>query len=211
VLLVVAVVALVVAAATYLTWIAGRLDRLMVRVESLWATLDGQLTARAFAAHELAHLLDDPDLHAAARGAGTAKATDRETAENRLSRALHAALPDGLGEAAERVPAVVVAAAGVPGAAPSGQIPAPRLPARSTSDPALGGLPINAREAAADVEAILVKVALARHFYNDAVRDYLALRSRRVPRLLHLYGRATAPTYFEFDSSMPERVSDPLS
>src|ERR1700712_3052089 len=102
-LLVVVVVALVVAAATYLTWIASRLDRLAVRVESLWATLDGQLSARAFAAHELAHQLDDPELHAAARAAGDAEGEDREVAENRLSRALHLALPAGIDEAVQRM------------------------------------------------------------------------------------------------------------
>src|SRR3954451_12365791 len=113
-LIVVAVVALVVAVATYLTWIASRLDRLAVRVESLWAALDGQLTARAFAAHELAHRISDPEMHAAAGAAGSAEAEDREVAENLLSRALHRALPRGIAEAAEAVPAAVVAAAGLP-------------------------------------------------------------------------------------------------
>jgi hypothetical protein len=209
VLLVIAVVVLVAAVATYLTWIASRLDRLAVRVESLWATLDGQLAARAFAAHELAHQLDDPELHAAARAAGDAEGDEREVAENRLSRALHVSLPDGIDEAAERMPAVAVAAASL--RAPSGVsdaatlLPAPRqVPLRSTDDPALAGLPECAREAAVDLEVVLVRVALARHFYNDAVRDLLGLRHRRLPRLLHLYGRAQAPSYFEFDSSVPE-------
>jgi hypothetical protein len=203
VLLVVAVVAVVVAVATYLTWIASRLDRLMVRVETLWTGLDGQLTARAFAAHELAHQIDDPELHAAARAAGDAEPDEREVAENRLSRALHAALPHGIREAAEAVPAVAVTAAGMPGAgdATAGE---PRVPARSPNDPLLAGLPECAREAAVDLEVVLVRVALARHFYNDAVRDLLNLRGRRLPRLLHLYGRAQAPSYFEFDSSVPE-------
>src|SRR4051812_34839237 len=118
-LIVVAVVALVVAVATYLTWIASRLDRLAVRAESLWAALDGQLAARAFAAHEIAHQIDDPLLHAAARGAGNAEPLEREVAENELSRALRSALPRGIEEAAERLPAVAVAAAGLPGAGPN--------------------------------------------------------------------------------------------
>jgi hypothetical protein len=57
----------------------------------------------------------------------------------------------------------------------------------------------------------MVKVALARHFYNDAVRDYLVLRNRRVPRLLHLYGRAQAPSYFEFDSRVPQARTPGMS
>jgi hypothetical protein len=213
VLTVVVVVALVAAVATYLTWIASRLDRLAVRVESLWATLDGQLSARAFAAHELAHQLDDPELHAAARAAGEAEGDEREVAENRLSRALRVALPDGIDEAAQRMPAVALAAASLPtpggpavaaGLVPQQPSAESRVPARSTSDPMFAGLPECAREAAVDLEVVLVKVALARHFYNDAVRDLLNLRNRRLPRLLHLYGRAQAPSYFEFDSSVPE-------
>jgi hypothetical protein len=226
VLLVVGVVALVVVVATYLTWIASRLDRLAVRVESLWTALDGQLAARAFAAHELAHQIDDPELHAAARGAGSADPQEREVAENQLSRALHTALPRGIEEAAARMPSVAVAAAGLPGAgdyprpllepAPGdvavletslfagGGVPHPRVPPRAKDDPVLAELPECARDAACDLEVILVKVALARHFYNDAVRDLLTLRTRRLPRLLHLYGTAKAPAYFEFDSSVPE-------
>jgi hypothetical protein len=209
VLLVVTVVAVVVAVATYLTWIARRLDRLAIRMESLWAALDGQLAARAFAAHELAHQTDDVELHGAARAAGEATGPDREVAENRLSRALHAALPSGIAEAARATPAVAVAAAGLPSGgagARSGDVESVTrlLPPRATTDPELAHLPECARKAAADLEVVLVRVALARHFYNDAVRDLLALRSRRVPRVLHLYGRAQAPSYFEFDSSVPE-------
>jgi hypothetical protein len=47
------------------------------------------------------------------------------------------------------------------------------------------------------------KVMLARQFHNDAVRDLLALRRRRLVRLLHLYGRAAAPSYIEFDADEP--------
>lgn len=219
VLIVVAVVALVVAVATYLTWIASRLDRLAVRVESLWAALDGQLAARAFAAHELAHQIDDPVLHAAARGAGSSEPSEREVAENELSLALHSALPRGIEEAAERVPAVALAAAGLPAAGErppvsaagvgtaliGGAVLLPRVPPRRVDDPVLSELPECARSAACDLEVVLVKVALARHFYNDAVRDLLTLRARRLPRLLHLYGTAKAPAYFEFDSSVPEQ------
>lgn len=46
----------------------------------------------------------------------------------------------------------------------------------------------------ADAEA---RVLLARRFHNDAVRDTLALRTRRSVRLLHLGGTAPLPTYFE--------------
>jgi hypothetical protein len=40
-------------------------------------------------------------------------------------------------------------------------------------------------------------VVIARRVYNDAVRDTLALRSRRMVRWLRLAGTAAAPRYFE--------------
>jgi 8-oxo-dGTP pyrophosphatase MutT (NUDIX family) len=46
----------------------------------------------------------------------------------------------------------------------------------------------------ADAEA---RVLLARRFHNDAVRDTLALRERRLVRWLRLGGTAPLPTYFE--------------
>jgi 8-oxo-dGTP pyrophosphatase MutT (NUDIX family) len=42
-----------------------------------------------------------------------------------------------------------------------------------------------------------LRVMLARRVHNDAVRDTLALRSRRLVRLLRLAGRAPAPGYFD--------------
>lgn len=47
----------------------------------------------------------------------------------------------------------------------------------------------------ADAEA---RVVLARRFHNDAVRDTLALRERRLVRLFRLAGTAALPSYFEF-------------
>jgi len=102
VLTVVAVVALVVAVASYLTWLAGRLDRLHARTDGARASLDAQLVRRAAAALAIAEygvsagLLSAPDgraMAAAARLASTAGAAEREPAENDLSRALHRAVP----------------------------------------------------------------------------------------------------------------------
>ncbi|MGH3913880.1 MAG: NUDIX hydrolase [Pseudonocardiaceae bacterium] len=41
------------------------------------------------------------------------------------------------------------------------------------------------------------RVVIARRIYNDAVRDTLALRSRRMVRWLRLAGTAPLPRYFE--------------
>lgn len=47
------------------------------------------------------------------------------------------------------------------------------------------------------------RVALARRFYNDAVRDTVSLRRRRLPRLFRLGGRRPLPAFFEIDDTVP--------
>ncbi len=47
------------------------------------------------------------------------------------------------------------------------------------------------------------RVALARRFYNDAVRDTRSLRRRRLPRLFRLGGRRPLPAFFEIDDTVP--------
>lgn len=93
----VAVVALVVLLALYVTWTAGRLDRLHARVDAAWAALDAQLVRRAAAARALAGLLPPgpatATLEAAATRALEAGPVAREAVENDLSRALRTALP----------------------------------------------------------------------------------------------------------------------
>jgi hypothetical protein len=149
--LVIAVVAIIVVVASYLTWMAGRLDRLAVRVEAASSALDAQLARRAVVAYELSEAAALEPLHAAARLAldDRANSADRGAAESSLSRELRAA-------------------------------------------PEVAGV--------AEMAILARKVMLARQFHNDAVRDLLALRRRRLVRLLHLYGRAQAPSYIEFDA-----------
>jgi hypothetical protein len=67
---------------------------------------------------------------------------------------------------------------------------------------ALGRLPAALLDELRDAEK---RVVLARRVYNDAVRDTLSLRSRRLVRWLHLAGTAPAPGYFEI--AEPERVA----
>jgi hypothetical protein len=90
------VAVLVVLLGLYISWTAGRLDRLHTRVDAAWAALDAQLVRRAAAARALtAHL---PAEHAelldeAAHAALEAGPEGRERVENDLSRALRAVLP----------------------------------------------------------------------------------------------------------------------
>lgn len=52
----------------------------------------------------------------------------------------------------------------------------------------------------------VIRAAFARRFYNDAVRDVLVVRDRRVVRWLHLAGRAPLPAYVELDDPVLETV-----
>ena len=56
---------------------------------------------------------------------------------------------------------------------------------------------------AADLTGTAHRVALARRFYNDAVRDTRAVRERRLVRWLRLAGHAPPPAYFEIDDTPP--------
>lgn len=85
---VVGVVAIVVAAASFLTWTATRVDRLHTRVVAAARALEAQLVRRAAAVAVLAEARDAPDLYATARIALDNGADDRETAENDLTRLL---------------------------------------------------------------------------------------------------------------------------
>ena len=95
--LTVAVVVAVVLLACYISWTAGRLDRLHARVDAAWAALDAQLVRRAAAARQVAAALPPgpvrESLACAAQRAIEAGEEDREIVENDLSRALRAALP----------------------------------------------------------------------------------------------------------------------
>ena len=83
----------------YLSWTAGRLDRLHARVDAARAVLDAQLLRRSGAALDIATggLLDPASavlVADAATRARTQEAGDREQVESDLTAALSAALDD---------------------------------------------------------------------------------------------------------------------
>ncbi|MBW1596730.1 hypothetical protein [Streptomyces sp. JJ38] len=95
----------------YLSWTAGRLDRLHARIDAARAALDAQLLRRASIAQEIATAgVFDPAasmlLYQSAHDARSAPEEQREVAESELSQALRAVLGD-----TEQVAAV----RGVPG------------------------------------------------------------------------------------------------
>lgn len=156
--LTVSALVLLVLLAAYLTWTAGRLDRLHARVDAAWSALDAQLVRRASAARALGPLLPPGTaalrLDAAAHDALEGGQEGREAVENELSRAVHAILP--------------------------------LLPPEADLS---------------ELRTAATRVALARSFHNAAVKNTLALRWRRLPRLLRLAGRRPLPTYFEIDDT----------
>ena len=93
---VVIVVAVLVALGSYLMWLAGRLDRLAVRVESARASLDAQLARRAAAANEIAAGTPAApwaaELHQLA-AESLAGPPEQEAVESALTRAIRTAAP----------------------------------------------------------------------------------------------------------------------
>lgn len=83
----------------YLSWTAGRLDRLHARIDAAKAALDAQLLRRASIAQELATagVLDPAAsivLYQAAHDARQAEEEHREVAESELTQALRAVFAD---------------------------------------------------------------------------------------------------------------------
>ncbi|MBV2364859.1 hypothetical protein ACFPZ0_03480 [Streptomonospora nanhaiensis] len=171
----------VVLLSAYVSWRAGRLDRLHTRVETAYAALDAALVRRSAVVLELAAapalepasavLLGDAA--ARARRAHGAERAERELAESTLSRALRAVMAEpGLAEA---------------------------LGAHEAAEAAEAG----GDDLVAEVESAAKRVMLARRFYNDAVAGIREARSGRLVRLLRLAGRAPMPEFFEMDDEPP--------
>jgi hypothetical protein len=158
----------------YVSWRAGRIDRLHTRVDMARAALDVTLLRRSSVALELATsgLLDPATsllLAAAVDGTRGGDPPDqhrpRDLAESDLTRALRAAFsqPDF----------------------------------RSSMSGKEG-----ADELLAEVEEATHQVFLARKFYNDVVALTRDARRRPLARLLRLSGSAPAPVFFEMDDSL---------
>jgi hypothetical protein len=184
----VAAVAVLVLLAVYTVWMAGRIDRSHARAAAAQAALDAHLVRRAAAAAEVAESAGDNQLRWAARVALEAAPEEREAAENDLTRALRPLLATATDPRAAAATEPRAAAATEP---PAGQPPAAEAP----TVPALDELVRAGR-----------RVALARQVHNDLVRDALALRRRRLVRVLRLARKHPVPTYFDIDDPGPGRA-----
>jgi hypothetical protein len=175
------VLALLLVLGWYLSYSAGRLDRLHHKVESAGAALDAQLVRRSSAALEVAPYLDPAtglllvDTAAAALEAGerAVPGAEREEAENDLTRALEAAFDD------------------------RGHVAA--LAADST-----------AREALAVLRQACERCQLARRFHNEAVAQAQRVRRKRVVRWARLAGHAGWPQMLEIDDGPPSGLEPGL-
>jgi hypothetical protein len=186
----------------YVSWRAGRIDRLHARVDMARAALDATLLRRASAALELA----------------TSGLLDPATSLL-LASAVHATRPGGYGGAGSPP----MSGGGIGGVVPPGQN-RPRDLAESDLTRALRAAfsqpgfrtsmtgKEGAEELLADVESAAHQVWLARKFYNDVVAATRLARSRPLARVLRLSGRAQAPEFFEMDDSLvAENTGTPLS
>jgi hypothetical protein len=159
----------------YLSQVAGRLDRLHLRIEAARSALEVQLARRAAVVSEIAGSgAVDPatglvlaDAAAVALAAESDDSDEMPLAESDLTRVLGAAFATR-----DDVAALEETDAG--------------------------------RVASRDLETACRRVELARRFHNDAVRAAVALRRRRLVRWFRLAGHTEWPETVELDDSVPE-------
>ncbi len=188
----------------YVSWRAGRIDRLHARVDMARAALDATLLRRSSVALELATsgLLDPATslllagaVHGTRPGAG-------DPGSPRASRG-----PGGTGSGEPPMSAGglggVVSPEGKPRDLAESDLTRALRAAFSQPDfrSSLSGKD-GADELLTEVEAASHQVFLARKFYNDLVAVTRDARHRPLARLLRLSGKAEAPVFFEMDDSL---------
>ena len=141
----------------------------------------------------------------------TAKRLDR--LHTRLDAA-RAALDRQLRQRAEAALASAGASAGAGRSAPARDVAAAARAAldvrglghdREVAENALSRMLLDVADADLSMDDVITRTSFARRFHNDAVRDVLVVRRRRIVRWFHLAGRAPLPTYFEMDDSVLDR------
>lgn len=73
----------------------------------------------------------------------------------------------------------------------------------STAIAALAGLQSGTPpETVRALQESVIRVQIARRFYNDAVRDTRILRTHRMPRMFRMAGRRPLPQFFDIDDRL---------
>jgi hypothetical protein len=204
----------------YVSWRAGRIDRLHTRVDIARVALDVTLLRRSSVAQELATsgLLDPAtSLLLAAAVLGTRSAIRSGGPEGFGGMDLSQGGSGGMGPRGKKQQE------GSGGDRPPETTLRPRDLAESDLTRALRAAfsqpdfraSLSGKEGAdellAEVEEAAHQVFVARKFYNDLVAVTRDARSRPLARVLHLAGRAEAPVFFEMDDSLiAEKPGVPL-
>lgn len=172
--------AIVSLAATYLT--AHRLDRLHIRTDLSRTALVGALGRRHSVAVAIARTFAHGDPETAAR------LTDAVALARRH--------PGGTVTGADPAPDPGIRRWARPG---DDTYKADAEHAENDLGQALSAIDTNAlpTELLAELDDVTDRVAMARRFYNDSVRDTRAVREKLVVRTLRLAGRAPLPDYVE--------------
>jgi hypothetical protein len=204
---IVIVVAAALLVGVYVSWRAGRIDRLHARVAFARAALDAALLRRSSVAFELASSgLLDPATSLLLAGAahGARGAAQRGVVQGGV-------VQGGVVQGGVAKGSAAKGSAAKGGAALDGQ---PTDLAESDLTRALRAAfsqpdfrsSLSGKEGVdellAEVEAAAHQVFLARKFYNDAVSETRAARRRPLARVLRLAGKAGTPEFFEMDDSL---------
>jgi hypothetical protein len=202
---IVIVIAVALFIGVYVSWRAGRIDRLHARVEMARAALDVTLLRRSSVALELATSgLLDPATSLLLAGAvhGTRAGPGGMGGRGGLGGKVSPQEQGGSG--GDRPPE------GVPRPRDLAESDLTRALRAAFSQPgfraSLSGKE-GADELLAEVEAAAHQVFLARKFYNDVVAATRDARRRPLARILRLSGRAQAPEFFEMDDSLVAEAS----
>ena len=182
---------LVVLVLLYLRGLAGRLDRLHLRVDAASSALEARLVERAALARELALtgwldpasavlLLDAAAEAAAGAASGTGAGAESGTGESRMERdAAQSDLSAALRAVLDEPETLQV------------------LEERADADDLL-----------TDLARATQGVVLARRFANDAAQAVVAVRRRWLVRWLRLAGHAPWPISREMDDAPPASLSE---
>ena len=185
---IVVIMALLVAAAWYLSYSASRLDRLHAKVEGSLSTLDAQLVRRAEATLEMANsgVLDPATSLLLADAATESLERQTEHIGDDLLEGQHFAGREGI--ESDLTEALNVALSH-------------EVVDELRADEDLGA------SALRRVESAALRVQLARRFHNDAVREVRRVRAKAVVRTFRLAGHADLPEPVEFHDELPAALT----
>jgi hypothetical protein len=186
-------VAAAVVITVYLSWTAGRLDRLHARVDAARAVLDAQLFRRSGAALDVASggLLDPASAMLVADAASRARTADPQRAEKATT---------GLSGFREE------AGTGLGGQREQAESDLTEALTETLDDPVYIAELREEGDAGAALDELAAacrQVGHARRFHNDTVRAARRLRRKFLVRWLRLAGYAPWPETVEFDDTVP--------